>query len=326
MARDKLITIRIEGEKRQAFGDLAKSQNTDTASLLYDFISGCLDGRIDISLVTGKKQWIDKIDNQIGSDRLDKLETATQEIDNRLGKLSKKLNDWIEAFDDRLNDCDQGLSEKINNLEHRLSTLAIQLDSQQLDRIDTDSQQIDDMEPTGETSPLPPDKLGEGGKPHTPDSPPSPPVRPAIETLTTIEIVEPISTIELDKGAIESLPRDTSPDEADQPAIKTLTEEVPPSPPSPVKEAIEHSEKKIMEPVGGSDSLDTLPVPLITDKTIDQNAIATVPKTHTAIATRLGLKNPSNLSNWIKSGIPKPYQDRIKVVERNGKKKIEWIT
>ena len=129
MARDKLITIRIEGEKRDAFNQLAKAQNTDTASLLYDFISGCLDGRIDISLVTGKKQWIDKIDNQIDNDRIDKLETTTQRIDridiaiqrldNRIDgietttqRLAKRLDDWIEAIDDRLTDCDQGLSEK----------------------------------------------------------------------------------------------------------------------------------------------------------------------------------------------------------------------
>ena len=130
MARDKLITIRIEGDKRQAFGDLAKSQNTDTASLLYDFISQCLDGRIDISLVTGKKQWIDKIDNQLDTNRLDKLETDTQRIDERLGTIAKKLTDWIEAFDDRLNDCDQGLTNRMISLEHRLNTLAIQLDIQ----------------------------------------------------------------------------------------------------------------------------------------------------------------------------------------------------
>ena len=138
MARDKLITIRIEGDKRQAFGDLAKSQNTDTASLLYDFISGCLDGRIDIRIVTVKGN---RIDNQLDTDRIDKLETATQEIDNRLDTIAKKLTDWVEAFDSRLNDCDQGLSEKIISLEHRLNALAIQLDSQQIDRIDTDSQQ-----------------------------------------------------------------------------------------------------------------------------------------------------------------------------------------
>jgi hypothetical protein len=161
MARDKLITIRIEGEKRDAFNQLAKAQNTDTASLLYDFISGCLDSRIDISLVTGKKQWIDKIDNQLDTNRLDKLEATTQRIDridiaiqrldNRIDgietitqRLAKRLDDWIEAIDDRVTDCDQVLSNKITSLEHRLNALSIQLDSQQdsqqLDRIDTDSQ------------------------------------------------------------------------------------------------------------------------------------------------------------------------------------------
>ena len=207
MARDKLITIRIEGEKRQAFGELAKSQNTDTASLLYDFISGCLDGRIDIKLVTGKGN---RIDNQIDSDRLDKLETTTQRLDNRLGQISKKLTDWVIAFDDRLNDCGRELSEKMISLEHRLNALAMQLDSQQdsqqldsidtdsqqLDSIDTDSQQIDDMEPllkrereSSIAAPLPPspflppDKLGKGGNGDIfPDSPPSPPSPPdAIE-------------------------------------------------------------------------------------------------------------------------------------------------
>jgi hypothetical protein len=133
MARDKLITIRIEGEKREAFNNLAKSQNTDTASLLYDFISGCLDGRIDIKLVTGKGNRLDKIDNQIDSNRIDKLETDTQKIDERVGQISKKLTDWIEAFDDRLNDCDQGLTNRMISLEHRLNTLAIQLDSQEID-------------------------------------------------------------------------------------------------------------------------------------------------------------------------------------------------
>jgi hypothetical protein len=171
MTRDKLITIRIEGEKREAFNQLAKSQNTDTASLLYDFISGCLDGRIDISLVTGKGQ---RIDNQLDDDRLDKLEATTQRIDERVGQISKKLADWIEAFDDRLNDCDQVLSEKIISLEHRLNALSIQLDSQQ-DRqeIDTDSQEIDDMEPLL--------KLQREASIATSPLPLSPPVTEAIE-------------------------------------------------------------------------------------------------------------------------------------------------
>ena len=182
MARDKLITIRIEGEKREAFNNLAKSQNTDTASLLYDFINQCLSGTLDISLVTGKGNRIDKIDNQIGSDRIDKLETATQEIDNRLDTIAKKLTDWVEAFDDRLNDCDQGLSNKMISLEHRLNALASQLDSQQLDRIDTDSQKDSQQE--------------------NPDIEPVATVETAIDTVEAVYKVESVDEDEPDKGAI----------------------------------------------------------------------------------------------------------------------------
>jgi hypothetical protein len=215
MARDKLITIRIEGDKRQAFGDLAKSQNTDTASLLYDFINQCLSGTLDISLVAGKGNRIDKIDNQIDSDRIDKLEATTQEIDNRLDTITKKLTDWVIAFDDRLNDCGRELSEKMISLEHRLNALAMQLDSQQdsqqldsidtdsqqLDSIDTDSQQIDDMEPLlkreRESSIAAPIPTGETSHDE--------PDRPAIESLPTVEIGSTISSIEPVTSAIESV-------------------------------------------------------------------------------------------------------------------------
>ena len=224
MARDKLITIRIEGEKREAFNNLAKSQNTDTASLLYDFISGCLGGKIDISLVTGKGNRLDKIDNQLDTNRLDKLETDTQRIDHWIGALSERVNDWILRSDRRLTDCDRELSEKMISLEHRLNALAIQLDSQQ-DRqeIDTDSQRIDDMEPllkreressiaaplpTGEPSHDEPDQPAiETVTPEVSPSPPSPP--DAIESLPTVESVEPISTIEPGTDAIETVPGDS---------------------------------------------------------------------------------------------------------------------
>jgi hypothetical protein len=227
MARDKLITIRIEGEKRDAFNQLAKAQNTDTASLLYDFISGCLDGRIDISLVTGKGQ---RIDNQLDDDRLnkidnriDKLETTTQRIDridiaiqrldNRIDgietttqRLAKRLDDWIEAIDDRLTDCDQGLSEKIITLEHRINALSFQLDRQDRQEIDN---RIDDMEPLlklqreasiADHSPIP---TGEPS-PNEPNA-----IEAAIETLPvpiqgTDEPVETDSSIETGTGAIET--------------------------------------------------------------------------------------------------------------------------
>ena len=217
MARDKLITIRIEGDKRKAFGDLAKSQNTDTASLLYDFISQCLDGEIDIKLVTGKGNRIDKIDNQIGSDRIDKLEATTQRIDERVGKLSKKLTDWIEAFDDRLNDSDQGLSDKMISLENRLNALASQLDSQ---RIDTDSQQNSQQDRQGENPDIEPvatvetaidtvETVKENVEAVTEidesddesDTSPLPIIEESVEIADT---VEPVSTVEPDTDAIET--------------------------------------------------------------------------------------------------------------------------
>jgi len=107
------------------------------------------------------------------------------------------------------------------------------------------------------------------------------------------------------------------------PAIETVTPEVSPSPPGTdaiasidgtVTGAIEDSEKKIMEPVGGSDSLDTLPVPPITDKTIDQNAIE-VPSakkglTDSELARELGI-DKSNITRWKQKGHPTPkYQNQ----------------
>jgi hypothetical protein len=193
MARDKLITIRIEGDKRQAFGDLAKSQNTDTASLLYDFISGCLDGRIDISLVTGKGQ---RIDNQLDDDRLNKIDNRIDGIETTTQRLAKRLDDWIEAIDDRLTDCDQLLSNKITSLEHRLNALAMQLDSQQdrqqIGSIDTDSQKDSQQE--------------------NPDVEPVATVETVYTVETAIESVEAVTDTVETADSVESVDEtDTSP-------------------------------------------------------------------------------------------------------------------
>jgi hypothetical protein len=118
-----------------------------------------------------------------------------------------------------------------------------------------------------------------------------------------------------------------------RPAIETVTPEVSPSPPSPpdqpaiasidgtVTGAIEDSEKKIMEPVGGSDSLDTLPVPPITDKTIDQNAIEDLTDQSSSPAKKKGLTDSelarhlgidkSNITRWKQKGEPtQKYRDK----------------
>ena len=275
MARDKLITIRIEGDKRKAFGELAKSQNTDTATLLYDFISQCLSGEIDISLVTGKGNRIDKIDNQIGSERIDKLETTTQRLDERVGQISKKLTDWVEAFSDRLNDCDRELSEKMVSLEHRLNALAMQLDSQgdsqQIGSIDTDSQQ---------------DRQGE-----TPD----------IEPVATVETVYTVkAAIDKVETAIETVEAVTDTVEAvDKVETTNKVESVdePDTSPIPNQETVEDAielDKGAIDPVPGEgDSIDT-----VTGEGMNAN------KAHEYLISK-GIEDISYyyLNKWAKDGV-----------------------
>ena len=143
-----------------------------------------------------------------------------------------------------------------------------------------------------------------------------------------LEILEPLLKLQREASIANHSPIPTGepsplpPSPPDRPAIETVTPEVSPSPlgtdaiasiDGTVTGAIEDSEKKIMEPVGGSDSLDTLPVPPITDKTIDQNAIE-VPSakkglTDSELARELGI-DKSNITRWKKKGHPTPkYQN-----------------
>lgn len=140
-----------------------------------------------------------------------------------------------------------------------------------------------------------------------------------------LDILEPLLKLQREASIANHSPIPTGepsplpPSPPDRPAIETVTPEVSPSPlgtdaiasiDGTVTGAIEDSEKKIMEPVGGSDSLDTLPVPPITDKTIDQNAIE-VPSakkkglTSSELARKLGI-NKSNMTKWKQEGHPTP--------------------
>ena len=286
MTRDKLITVRIEGEKREAFNQLAKSQNTDTASLLYDFINQCLSGTLDIKLVTGKKQWIDKIDNQLDTNRLDKLEATTQRIDNQLDTIAKKLADYVEAFDDRLNDCVRELSEKMISLEHRLNALAMQLDSQQdrqqIGSIDTDSQKDSQQE------------------------------NPDIEPVATVETVYTVET------AIEKVEAVTDTVEAVTDTVESVDEtDTSPLPNQETVETADTVEPDLtVEPVTGS-------IGLVRGDSIEPGK-GEIPTTHKAIAARLGIKSQTKLNYWISTGrIPSEYADKCRFNE--SKTKIVWI-
>jgi hypothetical protein len=275
MARDKLITIRIEGEKRDAFNQLAKAQNTDTASLLYDFISGCLDSRIDISLVTEKGQ---RIDNQLDDDRLNKIDNRIDKLETTTQRLAKRLDDWIEAIDDRLTDCDQVLSEKIISLEHRLNALSIQLDSQK------DRQKIDTMEMTTQEIDNRIDDM-----------------EPLLKLQREASIASPLPT-----GEPSPLP--PSPDEPVQPAIETVTPEVSPSPPG--TDAIASIDGTVTGAIGPFTD-DTLGTGTETEIS-DSRTSATKEKglTDSELARLLKI-DKSNITRWKQKGEPtQKYRDK----------------
>lgn len=72
MAKDKLITIRIESDKLEAFKRWTDKRDINLSSFLYDVIEACLDGRIDERIITNER--LDGI-------RIDEI------IDNRLASV-----------------------------------------------------------------------------------------------------------------------------------------------------------------------------------------------------------------------------------------------
>jgi hypothetical protein len=94
MARDKLITVRIEGEKREAFNEWAKSRKLDTSALLYEFIEACLLGRIDEKLLKPSQLDTEQLD-RIVAERIDatideKIESALADLRSRLAAVEAR--------------------------------------------------------------------------------------------------------------------------------------------------------------------------------------------------------------------------------------------
>jgi hypothetical protein len=101
MGRDKLITVRIEQDLRDAFNRWTKDKGTDASSVLYDFIKRCLDGSIDANLATGKTiiglddSRLDAIiENRLSGVReeLDTLSATVANLDRTVGELFDRQN------------------------------------------------------------------------------------------------------------------------------------------------------------------------------------------------------------------------------------------
>ena len=84
MGRNKLLTIRIEEGKREAFNNWCEKRNYNYSKFLYEVINACLDGRIDESIVSSQSLDANLVDRI--NDRIDKLEQDldSQSIDNNL--------------------------------------------------------------------------------------------------------------------------------------------------------------------------------------------------------------------------------------------------
>ena len=115
MARDKLLTIRIEEDKREAFNNWCESRNYNYSKFLYEVIEACLDNRIDESILTSQNiennlanrldKRIDKLEQQIDSksidSKIDKNVVSTEDLEGAIAKLSDNEK-FIEAVASKL--------------------------------------------------------------------------------------------------------------------------------------------------------------------------------------------------------------------------------
>ena len=86
MTKDKLITIRIEADKRDQFKEWVKKRNLDVSEFLLRIIQSCLDGQIDENIVSHNLSQPETI-------RIDKLEAdvsmLVEQIDNCIDKINQ---------------------------------------------------------------------------------------------------------------------------------------------------------------------------------------------------------------------------------------------
>lgn len=142
MSRDKLLTIRIEEEKRLAFNNWCEARDYSYSKFLYKVIEGCLSGRIDESIFSGEP-----VDNDLAvclSDRMKHIEqlvtdssinlkvddSVDEYLANNLDKrieesVTKKLDSNLdEKIDKHLDDkLDEAIADKIKNLEDKIEPL-----------------------------------------------------------------------------------------------------------------------------------------------------------------------------------------------------------
>lgn len=113
MAKDKLITIRIESEKREDFTKWSKDRSIDASVFLYGVIDACLDGRIDERILNNRVD--DKQLDKLIDERLDKkLDSLVSEA---VGKAIAPIQNELAEFDKGF----QGLGSTVHDHDRLLN-------------------------------------------------------------------------------------------------------------------------------------------------------------------------------------------------------------
>ncbi|NJL54784.1 hypothetical protein HC928_06005 [bacterium] len=129
MAKDKLITIRVEQEIREAFKDWSSARKFDASAFLYEVIRACLDGKLDESIVKEERiDSLDGIDEWLGQ-QLDDRIAAVLEQHPALMALTSRLED-VEARAEAIAEgltATATLGEQLHQLQSSVETLRQQL-------------------------------------------------------------------------------------------------------------------------------------------------------------------------------------------------------
>ena len=130
MPKDKLITIRIEESKRDAFREWSKNNQVDGASFLYKIIEKCISNELSTDIVNPNtaSQKSTLMDIQMSIHQLsEKFKQTTIEQDSKMTTLQSQIDDLknqlsIQSRQNNKLESTQKLSKRVanNNQEDNL--------------------------------------------------------------------------------------------------------------------------------------------------------------------------------------------------------------
>ena len=124
MSRDKLITIRIEESKRNAFRKWAKNNKVDGATFLYRVIEQCIDNKLSTDIINPNAASQQSImDIQTSTQKLYKeFQERNIEQDSKMDTLQAQINDLKTKLNSQsiLNLDTQKVSKQVDNTNDNL--------------------------------------------------------------------------------------------------------------------------------------------------------------------------------------------------------------